>query len=124
MTAAISLIGMLLFAATGITLNHAASINATPDVRELKGELPRPLLAQLARPTLSTAPLPVPVIVDLKQRLGLDATGKAGEWSDGEVYVALPRPGGDAWVSIDRQSGAINAEITRRGWISYANDLH
>lgn len=124
MTAAISLIGMLLFAATGITLNHAASIGATPEVREMKGVLPGPLLAQLARPASETAALPAPVVSDLKQRIGLDATDKPGEWSDGEVYVALPRPGGDAWVSIDRQSGAISAEVTRRGWISYANDLH
>ena len=49
---------------------------------------------------------------------------RAGEWSDTEVYVALPRPGGDAWVSIDRASGAIKAETTDRGWISYLNDLH
>ena len=124
MTAAISLIGMLLFAATGITLNHAASISAAPDVREMKGQLPRPLLSQLTSAAPETAPLPAPVVADLKQRVGLDAAGKAGEWSDSEVYVALPRPGGDAWVSIDRQSGAIRAEVTRRGWISYANDLH
>lgn len=124
MSAAISLIGMLLFAATGITLNHAASIDATPEVRTLTGELPRPLLGWLDNPTSDTAPLPAPVVTDLRQRIGLDTAGKQGEWSDGEVYVALPRPGGDAWVSIDRKSGAISAEITRRGWISYANDLH
>ncbi len=124
MSAAVSLIGMLLFAVTGITLNHAATINASPTVQELKGELPAPLRSQLARPASTAAPLPAPVAADLKQRIGLDATGKAGEWSDDEVYVALPRPGGDAWLSIDRKSGAVSAEITRRGWVSYANDLH
>lgn len=124
MSAAISLIGMLLFAATGITLNRAASIDATPEIRTLTGELPRPLLAWLDNPVSDAAPLPAPVVTDLRQRIGLDAAGKEGEWSDGEVYVALPRPGGDAWVSIDRKSGVISAEITRRGWISYANDLH
>lgn len=124
MSAAVSLIGMLLFSATGITLNHAASISATPEVREMKGDLPRPLLARLARPGSETAPLPAPVVADLKTRVGLDATGRPGEWSDSEVYVALPRPGGDAWISIDRHSGAISAEITHRGWVSYANDLH
>jgi hypothetical protein len=35
-----------------------------------------------------------------------------------------PRPGGDAWVSIDRTSGAIMSEVTSRGWIAYLNDLH
>ncbi len=124
MTAAISLIGMLLFAATGITLNHAATISASPSVKTLSATLPAPLRAQLARPASDTAPLPGPVIAELQGRLGLDATGKPGEWSPGEVYVALPRPGGDAWISIDRGSGAVSAEITDRGWISFANDLH
>jgi hypothetical protein len=36
----------------------------------------------------------------------------------------MPRPGGDAWVSIDRASGAIESEVTNRGWLSYLNDLH
>ncbi len=38
--------------------------------------------------------------------------------------MAAPRPGGDAWVAIDRATGATTAEITDRGWISYLNDLH
>ena len=38
MSAAVSLIGMLLFAITGITLNHAASIGATPVVAEKAGD--------------------------------------------------------------------------------------
>ena len=58
------------------------------------------------------------------REVGLDPAGKPGEWSDADVYVALPRPGGDGWVSIDRASGAITAETTDRGWISYLNDLH
>lgn len=124
MSAAISLIGMLLFAATGITLNHAATVSASPTVKSLSAKLPTPLLAQLARPAADNAPLPAAVIADLDSRIGLDATAKPGEWSDGEVYVALPRPGGDAWISINRTTGAVTAEITDRGWISFANDLH
>ena len=124
MSAALSLIGMLLFAITGITLNHAATINASPTTQDRKAELPASMLATLAKPANDSAPLPAPVAAAVKDKVGLDPSGKAGEWSDGEVYVALPRPGGDAWVSIDRSSGAITSEITDRGWISYANDLH
>jgi len=118
------MIGMLLFAATGITLNHAATINAVPQTRALKGQLAAPLLSRLAKPASDAASLPAPVADELRSSTGLDASGKAGEWSEGEVYIALPRPGGDAWVSIDRRSGAITAEVTDRGWISWANDLH
>lgn len=124
MSAAVSLIGMLLFAITGITLNHAASINATPVVAEKAGTLPPALLPQLKTPAASDAPLPAPVAAAVKQAVGLDPAGKPGEWSDAEVYVALPRPGGDGWVSIDRTSGRITSEKTDRGWIAYLNDLH
>ncbi len=122
-SAAVSLVAMLLFAITGITLNHAASIGATPVVTEKSGTLPAPLLRQLATPTADTL-LPPGVAAAVERSVDLDPAGKAGEWSDADVYVALPRPGGDAWVSIDRGSGKITAEITDRGWVSYLNDLH
>lgn len=41
-----------------------------------------------------------------------------------EVYIALPRAGGDGWISIDRVTGAVEYERTDRGWVSYLNDLH
>lgn len=123
-SAAISLVGMLLFAITGITLNHAATIAASPTTTERVGTLPPRLRARLASPANPDAPLPGEVAAAVKAAVGLDPDGRAGEWSDGEVYVALPRPGGDAWVSIDRASGAITAEVTERGWVSYLNDLH
>jgi len=122
-SAAVSLAGMLLFAITGITLNHAASIGAEPRVSTGKATLPAPLLPLLQTPS-GAAPLPKSVADYVASQIGLDAAGKAAEWSDGEVYVALPRPGGDAWVSIDRGTGAIASEVTDRGWVSYLNDLH
>ncbi len=124
MTAAISMIGMLAFAATGITLNHAGSIAAAPKVTELSGTLPAPLIGTLTKTPDAAAPLPAPVAREIENRIGLDPADKPGEWSDGEVYVAMPRPGGDAWVSVDRTSGRISAEVTDRGWLSWFNDLH
>lgn len=121
-SAAISLIGMLLFAVTGITLNHAETIGATPRVTEGAATLPAPLLARLKGE--EAAPLPDAVAAHLKAVLEVDTRGRAAEWSDDEVYVAMPGPGRDAWVSIDRASGAVTAERTDRGWISYFNDLH
>ena len=60
----------------------------------------------------------------MKERLSVDVSGRDIEWSPEEVYIALPRPGGDAWVRIDRSSGTVEFESTNRGWISYLNDLH
>jgi hypothetical protein len=124
MSAALSLAVMLLFAITGITLNHAESISAKPVVVDKAGLLSPALRAELAHPATADAPLPADVAQAVKQEVGLDPAGRSVEWSDDEAYVAMPRPGGDAWVSIERASGKISAETTDRGWISYLNDLH
>lgn len=124
-SAAVSLIGMLLFAITGITLNHAGQIEAEPKVVSRKATLPRELLAVLTKgPEEGKRPLPVQLEPFLDEAVGADVAGREGEWSADEVYVALARPGGDAWVSIDRETGAVEHEKTTRGAISLLNDLH
>jgi hypothetical protein len=125
-SSALCLLGMLLFSVTGITLNHSAQIEGKPQVTTLKGLVPEALRAELAGgDDKKAAPLPAGVrgwLADtMKVRVADDAEG---EWSPDEVYVALPRPGGDAWVRIDRESGDTEYESTDRGWISYLNDLH
>ena len=54
----------------------------------------------------------------------LSLRGATAEWSDEELYLSAPGPGRDAWVSIDRASGAAKFETTDRGWVAYFNDLH
>jgi hypothetical protein len=116
---------MLLFAATGITLNHAALIKAHAVVTERRAVLPEPLRRRLAEtPIVSPAPLPSQVAGWLAETLALRIERRPAEWSDEEIYVSLPRPGGDAWLSIERESGQVVYESTDRGWISYLNDLH
>jgi len=124
-SAALSLIGMLLFAITGFTLNHASQIEAKPVVVSRKATLPPDLLALLAKgPEEGKRPLPVALEPFLDRAVGAEVAGREGEWSADEVYVALARPGGDAWVSIDRATGAVEHEKTTRGAISLLNDLH
>jgi hypothetical protein len=124
-SAALSLIGMLCFAVTGFTLNHAGQIEATPKVVDLKATLPADLLAALAKgPTEGKRPLPITVETWLDKAVDADIARRPGEWSAEEVYVALARPGGDAWISIDRETGAVEHEKTTRGAISLLNDLH
>ncbi|MCJ2186893.1 PepSY-associated TM helix domain-containing protein [Novosphingobium beihaiensis] len=124
-SAAISLAGMFLFAITGLTLNHAASISATPVITDSSGQLPRAMLDKLPAPNDGHAPLPADVARAVAAAVPVDPAGHAADWMDeGEVYIAMPGPGRDAWVAIDRTSGAITAETTDRGWISYLNDLH
>ncbi len=120
-----SLLGILLFALTGITLNHASQIEVKPEVTVQELRLPDALHEAIGpSQTEANAPLLSDLTAWLKQALGVDATGRAAEWSEDEIYLALPQPGGDAWISIDRQSGEVRHETTDRGWISYLNDLH
>jgi hypothetical protein len=125
MSSAICLIGLLLFATTGFTLNHAADIEGSPVVTEKSATLPPALLTQLtaAVPADAKAALPSPVADWVEQTFPVKASNEA-EWSAGEVYLPAPRPGGDAWVAIDLATGAVTSEVTSRGWISYLNDLH
>ena len=60
----------------------------------------------------------------LAAALGRAVDGREAEWNRDEIYLAMPRPGGDAWVRIARDSGEVEFEDTDRGWISYLNDLH
>ncbi len=120
----VCLAGMLLFTVTGITLNHASSISAKQEVRRTQTALPAPLLRTLAAgPASGKRALPGGVALWLKDTLGVTAPAEP-EWTDVEVYLSLPRPGGDAWATIDRENGVVVYEVTRRGWISYINDLH
>lgn len=122
-SSALCLAGMLLFAVTGITLNHAAGIESQPQIRTLELQLPdelRALLPMAAEQQVFPAPLHDWLQTTLAVRFGPAAI----EWSADEAYVGMPRPGGDAWLALDLQAGEVFFEDTDRGWIAYANDLH
>ncbi len=123
-SAAVSLAGLLLFATTGITLNHAAQIEAQPRTEQRTATLPSSLRAALGRRDSGEAPLPATVERWLDAELGIALRGRDGEWSPDEIYLSLPSPGADAWLSLDRATGAIEYERTERGAIAYLNDLH
>jgi hypothetical protein len=128
-SAALCLVGMLLFSLTGITLNHAGQIEAKPAVLSQRAALPAPVLAGLrqavsASPGKNSSALPPDAQAWIRQQWALDTAGLAAEWSPDEVYLSLPRPGGDGWLRINLGDGAAEYELTDRGWISYFNDLH
>ena len=88
--------------------------------------MPAGLLAELGEPPAAGKVTLVPLAVAdwLERETGARVARKTGEWSDAEVYVGLPRPGGDAWLSIDRETGVVIYETTDRGAVSWLNDLH
>ncbi len=126
MSGAICLIGMLLFAATGITLNHARDIEVAPEIQTSEAVLSPAALAAIQPDVIAATDdsLPLPVRRELKRAVGADVPDVPAEWTDIDVYVSLPRPGGDAWLSIDRETGEVTYEVTSRGAVAYLNDLH
>ena len=126
-SSALCLVGMLLFSVTGFTLNHAGDIEARPQINLQKAELPAELIQLLEKveaPASGQVQIPAPVTSWLSDTLGVRAAERTAEWSEDEIYLSLPRPGGDAWLRIDRLSAEIEYEQTDRGWIAYFNDLH
>lgn len=127
-SAAGCLIGLVLFSITGFTLNHASAIGAKPETTSITGELPagllRSLQAMAAGEEDTQRALPVEVTRWLNAQMSVRPDGDKVEWSQDEIYLSLPRPGGDAWLTIDLASGEVTHELTDRGWISWLNDLH
>lgn len=123
-SSAVCLIGMLLFAVTGITLNHAAQIEGSPKTDQQTTILPASLLSSMQTHRDGLAPLSPAVAQWLDAQLHTHIGTRDAEWSQDEVYLSMPGPGADAWLSIQRHDGAVEYERTERGWISYLNDLH
>lgn len=122
-SAAICLVGTLLFAVTGITLNHADIIGAEPKAVKRVATLAPDTLA-LLKTGAEGQPLPAGVAAWVKEELAVSVEAAAVEWSPEEAYVSLPIPGGDSFLTIDRETGEAVYDKTTRGWVSYLNDLH
>ncbi len=127
-SAAACLIGMILFSITGFTLNHASWVSAKPEVTSHRAQLPASLLQQLQTLAVekdgAKEALPEDASKWLNDALSIRSVGREAEWSEDEIYLSLPRPGGDAWATLDLTNGEVSHEVTDRGWISYFNDLH
>jgi len=123
-SSAICLVGILGFSITGITLNHAGSIEAKPRTRTVEAALPEGLLQRYDQDVVDGEPLPPQWRSWLRNNIAVQVAGNPAELSEDEVYVGLPQPGGDAWLALDLMTGEVFYEHTDRGWVSYFNDLH
>jgi hypothetical protein len=128
-SSALCLMGMLLFSITGITLNHASQIEATPRVTSQKAQIPVSVAATInaVSHTLRWQNCAFTIcrstMVSKNQSISLSSSQEA-EWSLEEVYLPMPRAGGDAWLRFSLNDNLFEYELTDRGWISFANDLH
>ncbi|RZI67377.1 PepSY-associated TM helix domain-containing protein [Variovorax guangxiensis] len=130
-SSALCLIGMILFSVTGFTLNHASQIEAKPRITSLRATVDNALRERLEKQaatvktaTKGKAELPAELKAWLKKTWQIDTSAGEAEWSDDEIYLSMPRPGGDAWLRLSLADGEVEYERTDRGWLSYFNDLH
>lgn len=135
-SSAICLFAMLFFAVTGITLNHAASLSSKAKVQTSSCTLPEHLLSKLSHENAhdgnsadpgqddAVKPLPREVANWIRSQLAVKVSQQNAEWDANEIYLSLPRPGGDAWLTIDRSTGEVTYEATTQGVVAYLNDLH
>jgi len=125
-SSAICLVGILLFAITGITLNHATQIEAQAKIERQQTTTPIKINQQLQQLTQQASPL-LPKNIEqwliVKQDIRLNSESQI-EWSDDEVYISLPKAGGDAWARFSLIDAQFEYESTSRGVISLLNDLH
>lgn len=128
-SSAICLVGMLVFSVTGITLNHASQIEAEPVVQLQTMATPTVINQQLQKVTAQVqeaqSSLPKNVEQWLINQHGIRLTDESQiEWSSDEVYISLPKAGGDAWARFSLSDSQFEYENTDRGLISLLNDLH
>jgi len=121
-SSALCLSGLLLFAATGFTLNHAATLEAKPQTTHVERNLPAGVTGALTK-AHDNQPVPPEVAAAVKQVVGIDISRRPADVSDEEVYIDLATPGVDASVTIGRD-GSLVYERTTRGAIAVLNDLH
>ncbi|ESQ94413.1 PepSY-associated TM helix domain-containing protein [Asticcacaulis benevestitus] len=122
-SSAISLMGLALFAVTGFTLNHASQIEAKPQIVTIEKDLTAEGLVAMAS-VADKMPLSVAQTAAIKLATGVDVGKTAPDVDDDEIYLAMPQPGIDATMTIDRHDGHIVYERTDRGLIAVLNDLH
>jgi hypothetical protein len=122
-SSAVCLVLMLMFAVTGITLNHADLFEnrGTPVVREVA--LPGALRDRLAT-IAPQAVVPDALATEVRRLSGADVTARQADNQYGEIVFDLAAPGQDRVLTIDLNTARMTYEVTDRGAVALFNDLH
>lgn len=122
-SSAVCLVLMLMFAATGITLNHADVFErrSEPVVREVA--LPGALQDRLAKLAPQTV-VPDALAAEIRRLTGADVTARKADNQYGEIVFDLAAPGKDRVLTVDLNAGTMTYEVTNRGTVALFNDLH
>ncbi|WP_026294645.1 PepSY-associated TM helix domain-containing protein [Salinimonas chungwhensis] len=122
-SSAICLAGLLMFAVTGITLNHADFVESKASVQSVEKTLPAPLLKTVNR-SRNSKTLPLSFEKWMDAHTGLDLNNFELQWSEYELYGKYAQPATQRWFSLDLETGTMYQESVSGGWIAFFNDLH
>ena len=126
-SSAISLICMIIFSITGITLNHSNYFESKAQETRLTKVLPKNILDSLNNIQV-TDRLHIPIELNnwiennIEEKIDIQKYNY--DWNDYEIYFQNPIPGGDKWLSIDLENGSLEYMHTNRGVVAWLNDLH
>lgn len=128
-SSAVALAGLMFFAITGITLNHASSLESTrqqfsSESRDMPPDLVAALVEDIRQNGEGEAPPTDALRNWIREAFGVDTANRAADWKAEEIMFTLERPGGDAWLRLDLARGAGEYHVTDAGWVAYLNDLH
>jgi hypothetical protein len=128
-SSAVALLGLLFFAVTGITLNHAESFeSAQQQYSTASHDIPAELLNTLKQAIGEYGEGEGEPVEPLRQWIhdafSVETAGKVGNWTADQIDFSLERPGGDAWLKRDLTRGVADYHVTDAGWMAYFNDLH
>tara|TARA_R110002072_G_scaffold302737_1_gene488178 strand:+ start:18758 stop:19285 length:528 start_codon:yes stop_codon:yes gene_type:complete len=113
----IAFVATLLFAVTGLTLNHAAWFEGgEPSIREVAGEIDA---IKLAGDVDKLA-----IAEELRAKHHLQGMVKEFSVDERECFVLWKGPGYSADVIIDRETHAYTGEVQSRSWMAVLDDLH
>ncbi|MEN7537831.1 PepSY-associated TM helix domain-containing protein [Aurantiacibacter flavus] len=122
-SSALCLALVFLFAVTGFTLNHAASLEAEGVSTQAEFDLPATLVADLSA-IEGEAELTAAQARAIQDATGVDLSGRVARNEYGEMIFDLARPGKDASLILDLNAAMAYSDQIDRGTIAKLNDLH
>lgn len=105
-SSAISLVCIILFTITGITLNHANYFEASANEIIIEETIPQELLKKLKNNPSSTL-TELRSWIKTESKLPTDILQGDIETTNNEIYIQKPIPGGDKWLSVDLDKGTL-----------------
>lgn len=122
-SSAVCLVLMLMFAVTGVTLNHADRFESRGRnvVREVA--LPDDLRERLSR-LPQGATVPDALAAEIRRLTQADLSARKVDNQYGEMVFDLAAPGRDRVLTIDLNAWSMIYEVTDRGTVAMFNDLH